>query len=409
MKTITVSKSSINGGSQHSKLNITEQHLPISVSSASKPYSQETTFSFPYIKNSQTIPARHINLKSNPAEDEIRIFDAQKYINEGNAKFQNHTVKLSPVRESEKYDWAEFRYPSFSSPVNAYSARSYQAKSFHTSPAASSEASWNSQTALMSNPPHATKVSLSNLNPVNDEKRKKNNPRWFFGCTCPCKGKKSIQVDDKTIPSQARSRINSRSTNLSRQTDEIPTPARKITNSTTLNAHRFLPEEVNFTADQPPLRISLTAKRNINNGAGFSLPILKPSTQFHNRITKKSPRDSLEDFHHPRSREIPGPKTMTPNMIEDDDASESSSDLFEIEIFSVEKTYQTHQNIHRDLIDEVAANFQNPRRPSVITSTTNNHLRKSVEVSEMVPTEPYEPSEVSIDWSVTTAEALDRV
>ncbi|KAL9673386.1 hypothetical protein QQ045_029642 [Rhodiola kirilowii] len=425
MATFTVSKRSFNGEIQQSKLNITEQHLPISNNVVPKPYNQETTFTSPYLDKSQTSPRRKINLQNSTVEDEISIFDAQKYFNEGNET--NHTIKLSPVTPTDNYDPAEFPcYSSVSSSTEAYSARNYRARSFHATPTASSEASWNSQTGLLSNPQGTIKVSLHNINPAVD-KRKMHGTRWFFRRNCPCIGKKSTQVDDKTVPSEARSPVHFRSVtsaNLSKQTNETPlekSPAGKTTTTTSPSTHRMSPEKERFEADQPQLRISLTAGRNYNDGSGFTFPILQPSTtpqavtmsKNQHRVAEDPPRDSLDVFLPP-NLEIPDTKMMTSNLIEDDAASDGSSDLFEIESFSTQTTYQVYNNsqnnYRRDSLDE-AANFRNPRRLSVITSTANNYRRNSLEepaTPSVAPTEGYEPSEASIDWSVTTAEGFDR-
>uniref|UniRef100_A0A7N0V2P3 Uncharacterized protein n=1 Tax=Kalanchoe fedtschenkoi TaxID=63787 RepID=A0A7N0V2P3_KALFE len=373
-----------------------------------------------------------MNLKNHTVDDnEISIFDAQKYFNEGNEQFPNHTFKLLPVSVTTKqHDLTEFPcYSSVSSSVDAYSARNYRAQSFHATPTASSEASWNSQTGLLPNPPGTIKVSLRNLNPIVDEKKKINSPRWFFGRHCPCTGKKSLQVDDKTVVSEARSPIHFRSItsmNASKRSDEIPTeklPSGKTTTNSstaTQTTHRLSPEKDHLAVDHPPLRISLTAGRNFNEVAGFSFPILKPSitsqtvtiTKNHKPNAEDPPRDSLEVFH-PSNHEIQGPKKK---FIEDDAASDGSSDLFELESFSTstQTTYQMYNNNNhnflRDSLDE-AANFRNPRRLSVITSTTNPYRRNSLEepaTPSVAPTEGYEPSEASIDWSVTTAEGFDR-
>lgn len=95
---------------------------------------------------------------------------------------------------------------------------------------------------------------------------------------------------------------------------------------------------------------------------------------------------------------------------DDDVASDASSDLFEIESFSTQTT--TYPMYHRrDSLDE-AASF-NARR--LAAANGNNNLmyctRGSLDEAvtpSIAATECYEPSEASIDWSVTTAEGFDR-
>jgi hypothetical protein len=89
-------------------------------------------------------------------------------------------------------------------------------------------------------------------------------------------------------------------------------------------------------------------------------------------------------------------------------ASDASSDLFEIESFSTQTTsYAMCPNL-RDSLDD-ASSF-NARR----LAATNGgilYCRRSLDdprTPSVAATECYEPSEASIDWSVTTAEGFDR-
>ncbi|KAJ6365995.1 hypothetical protein OIU77_002545 [Salix suchowensis] len=82
-------------------------------------------------------------------------------------------------------------------------------------------------------------------------------------------------------------------------------------------------------------------------------------------------------------------------------ASDASSDLFEIESFSTQTSYAMCPN-RRDSLDD-ASSFN--------AIGGNLYCRRSLDdprTPSIAPTESYEPSEASIDWSVATAEGFDR-
>ncbi|GFP82083.1 hypothetical protein PHJA_000351600 [Phtheirospermum japonicum] len=186
----------------------------------------------------------------------------------------------------------------------------------------------------------------------------------------------------------------------------------------------------------PPRQQRISASgRSFVDGAtgGFSFPILKNPTQaavrppggFKGMITKAivspldedPPRDSLE-VYQPTDSIIPPPrhhhfKPGSPiarvETTDDDLGSDASSDLFELESFSTQTSlYPMYRR--RDSLDE-APTF-NARR---FNNTSNNNNiqygRQSLDeppTPSVAATECYAPSEVSIDWSVTTAEGYDR-
>lgn len=121
----------------------------------------------------------HQQLKSSAAappvlldDSEISIFDAQKYFNESNPNPKTRSSSsFSPpqiisIHDHTNPDDHTNILPRLSS-VDGYN----RARSFHATPTASSEASWNSQTGLLSNPPGALAVSLRNLPSKSDYHR----------------------------------------------------------------------------------------------------------------------------------------------------------------------------------------------------------------------------------------------
>lgn len=283
-------------------------------------------------------------------EPELSIFDAKKYFNyeESNPATKQprqhqhqHLINLPP---------APPRLSSCSSiESSSYGGgilRNNRARSSVATPTASSEASWNSKTGLLSNPPGAIHVSINNCH-----KKTKSPCKWLFGTTskCLCSGKKSVQVEDnynKTPPPPHHH-------NFYNIKISPPTP-------TTTNAA--------FTFPDPP-RESLEVFH----------PSRKDPIQSHRAVFPRQPMG----FTFPVS---PSKSRMGSTDI-DDVASDASSDLFEIESFST----QTTTYPVRDSLDE------NPRL-----------LYCHMEEEEEGGGEYYEPSEASIEWSVTTAEGFDR-
>uniref|UniRef100_A0A5B7BLF3 Putative phytochrome kinase substrate-related family protein n=1 Tax=Davidia involucrata TaxID=16924 RepID=A0A5B7BLF3_DAVIN len=366
---------------------------------------------------------------------EISIFDAQKYFNETNhdQKENNNTSTvssggvLSPVVEPCDLSAVQQRQSSVSSSTDGYS-RNYRARSFHATPTASSEASWNSQTGLLSNPPGAIEVTLRNVNDHHEKKVRGSSfaaTKWFFGRKCPCSGKKSVQVQEKLSPR---------------------TPAPKWHNSNSVekaviqNSQRFSSENQfassNIIAHDHHLRRALGPARSFSDGStgGFSFPILNPSSQVKLVSTthlEDPPRDSLEVFQPldesilSKSVEVqqripgggsrdrrgfgfPASPISRVTATDDDVASDASSDLFEIESFSTQTT-SCPMYRRRDSLDE-ASSF-NARRLAATGgggAVGGLYCRRSLDDPMIAPTECYEPSEASIDWSVTTAEGFDR-
>ncbi|XP_055807759.1 protein PHYTOCHROME KINASE SUBSTRATE 4 [Solanum dulcamara] len=365
-----------------------------------------------------------------PDDSEINVFDAKKYFSESNES--SPTVQKNIV-DNQCELASGHRHSSVSSVDNAY-GRNFRVNSFRATPTASSEASWNSQTGLLANPPGAIAVSLRGIN-TNEKKRGSfsSTRKWFFCRKCPCSGKKSVQIEETS--SEPRTEIGSeqfpvkhtnkvvveKSINISQKNsieiqqrvvrpqssethvgaiNKIGTIQRRSTSESSESTHATATCQQRVLAPVRPFTET--------PGGGFSFPILNNSGQAKLEIksppTRRSvspiledpPRESLEVFQ-PSSRKstetdhrrcnnfpFPGSPISRVTATDDDVASDASSDLFEIESFSTSiATSSCPLYRQRNSLEE-------PGTPSIAA------------------TECYAPSEVSIDWSVTTAEGFDR-
>ncbi|GFY81211.1 phytochrome kinase substrate 4 [Actinidia rufa] len=417
--------------------------------------------------------------------DQISVFQAENYFNEtdhdqsnddqkikekrrislssggGSAVVvaPNHDHQRHPVRDNHHLQRSEFssRLSSVSSSVvDDTNGRAHGAhSSFHATPTASSEASWNSQTGLLSNPAGSIAVSMRNLANIPHAQKKKiilqgsssstssssaSTPKWCLrtNIRCPCAGKKSVQVEEKTpqskssprsdqylVKSHKSSQHHLRKLNLWDQSKTTTIKPEQIIKPITqrdvgVERRRFSAQN-HFVSDiiapPPPHH-----HHHHRDGTGFSFPILnQPSklllkgipTATSNQL-EDLPRESLEIFQPPEEsisgRDRPSlgfpaspMSRITATTEADDAASDASSDLFEIESFSTHQMYRL-----RDSLDE-ATTF-NTRR---LVANVAYGRRRSLDESEIVSvaaaeTECYEPSEASIAWSVTTAEGFDR-
>ncbi|KAL5059076.1 hypothetical protein RYX36_030680 [Vicia faba] len=349
---------------------------------------------------------------------ELSIFDAHKYFNEvtnndniqkvtissnNNNNNSNNNSRVSPVvvnvnNETENIVIPDnTRYSSASSTVDSYSnIRNYRARSFHSAtPTASSEASWNSQQGLLSHPAGA--ISINIKNPSNPNPNNNNNntfrtslskPIWLLRRKCPCTGKKSVQVREK------------KSTELPKSTIKIPSPVSPSPSPPPpLPMNNYMDQTPTLVTKSQRFQPVVTTVR-VPYTDGFTFPVLNPNTTSTTAKHKNGivlddpPRESLEVFQPPdeikvdmKSLNFPFPPPMSRIVVDDGDAaSDASSDLFEIESFSTatQSSYgaSAYRRNSRDSFDE----------GSVTTAMT----------------ECYEPSEASIEWSVTTADGYDE-
>lgn len=390
--------------------------------------------------------------------DQISVFEAENYFSE---KDQNGSNKRDSLTENHHNDKAaqqrgcEFSAISRLSSVSSTDGYGYggklRARSFHATPTASSEASWNSQTGLLSNPQGSIPISLRNTPSDNNNNGRRNGgysgngTKWFLGLKCPCYGKNSVQVEEnlsqpKTEPKTSFPSSSSSSSYPKRQCPKSinhhPTEAENRSiqsqnNSVAKKAEEsIIPEQVvldyrPFTSENrfPSHEGHQHHRRrrhhhnhhhhqgglgSFRDGVGFSFPILNQSMSSKVQVPTRSPldeppRESLEIFQPPEEsmdvqqrRGFGYPTSPTSRMTgtEEDGGSDASSDLFEIESFST----QTTSYRRRDSLDDEATTASYGRRQSVDEPVTPS----------VAATECYEPSEASINWSVTTAEGFDR-
>uniref|UniRef100_A0A803LZP8 Protein PHYTOCHROME KINASE SUBSTRATE 4 n=1 Tax=Chenopodium quinoa TaxID=63459 RepID=A0A803LZP8_CHEQI len=365
--------------------------------------------------------------------DQISIFDAAKYfsgLHDDQKEDKNSKGGLDHLASIPS------RFSSVSSSIDDngsnYGGRNsnsnYRARSFHATPTASSEASWNSQTGLLANPPGSTGVCLTkNLSPNSSTTSTSNaTPRWPRISTkwliprrkCPCSGKKSVQVEERIESNTPRmvdlrrsTSSNGSSTNYISSSwysprQNSPKKGEMIgTTATTVITN-------NVAAAKAAAVVGGTTGCNTN---GFTFPILEnPPVGVKKmfNVIAEPPRESLE-VYQPRSHS--SPKSRRTSYEDDNVLSDGSSDLFEIESFTT-TSYPCRDSMDDVVVPVSSFNTSTMKRLGIVCrSNLNNinHLDENEGLDEpmtpsIAPTECYAPSEVSIDWSVTTAEGYDR-
>lgn len=308
-------------------------------------------------------------------DTELKIFDAERYFREGDeaAAKRTHVVD-GALRRCDLSEGLNGR----SSPCQA-------------TPTESSEASWNSKSGLI---PHGA------------GRLRSSGKRVVFGRSCPCSGKKSVDVEEKKHsipirPSNATFDAKKQSFRAGEVgLDTIPerSPADEFNNELDVHeavklkitpgnwgkdrsffnvASRFSPEKT-FPAE--------ISHRIMNSGgrfadvSGFSFPVLSPPD-----LAGESPRDSMEVFRiTSKTSELLQPPP------EEDAASDTSSDLFEIESLSTCR--------RRDSLDELEGHrFVGSGGAAEILQLRRRSL-------EGAPTRSVAP----IEASVATAEGFHR-
>ncbi|KAI3962246.1 hypothetical protein MKX01_030796 [Papaver californicum] len=293
--------------------------------------------------------------------------------------------------------------------------------------------------------------------------------KWFFGRKCPCTGSKSLQVEDQDISEHSKSsqvvQLSNASTSTSFKKQNFSTAGEDVYIKATMEFEREKTQAIGGTNNRVKVQEVVSVKdsdefllekrwnRSFSNDTGgiggaaaaaagtgvFSFPILNPpiaATKVNlnggrsglmSLQLEDPPRESLEVFQPTeepislrkstdlqrrvlmsfpeecdrRSFNYPGSPKI--RQIDDDVVSDASSDLFEIESFSTQSTMFPMYR-RRDSLDETSS--YDGRRYGGLGA----HFRRSLDETtpSIAPTECYEPSEVSIDWSVTTAEGFDR-
>ncbi|XP_077248921.1 protein PHYTOCHROME KINASE SUBSTRATE 4-like [Tasmannia lanceolata] len=465
MERLTV-RASFNGGISHRPSYESKEIFLSNPSFSSKPNLRDISFStYPPPEAQKPVS------QERPGDTEISIFDAKKYFKENPDPNESKTTfseSSNLERIVERCEISTIPRPSSISSVDKY-GRNYINRSFNATPTASSEASWNSQSGLLSNPPGSVTVSLKNL-PL-----KKGSPRrWVFGRKCPCSGKKSVEVGEKFSEPKILTPLNSNSSGSLSPKKQIFKAEDKATKEKTEEIEKSLviKERANLklmTGNWAKEQVEIG--RRIVPSGGFSFPILNPAAAGKVVINGRKPasppedppRDSIEVFN-PKDETLVRTSTEFQRRLmmpfsdhvgrqsftfstspkacgrlppaDDDVASDSSSDLFEIESFSTQTTsYPKYRR--QDLFDQI---YEDTTSVSPLDCRTQNsfctsdvqmihssvsnfearrffgngdgilNFRRSFDetTTSIAPTEWYEPSEASVDWSVTTAEAFDR-
>ncbi|XP_028761390.1 protein PHYTOCHROME KINASE SUBSTRATE 4-like [Neltuma alba] len=363
---------------------------------------------------------------------ELSIFDAHKsFFNQvNNHHIQKLTIssntRFSPLGDVVGTDYAD--------------PRNYTDRSFGgavTATTASSEANWNnSHTGLFPLLSGAKPVSMSNQSRSTELKKKikasLSKPIRLCRRKCPCADKKSVQVKEmkpatKTkvpalppppppFPSNnpnGRGSLSHKRKDLeSNPRTPIEKPAMSETVSNMSEARRT-PISPNNMVDQAPSNQDvLTTKSQMLHTAenddeastilrprqvmacvkpvtdGFTFPLLNPKS-----VEEDPPCNSLEVFGPPYIEPRSVSQSPKSGIVDDDAASDASSDLFEIVSFPTQAT-STHSGTNSDA------------KP-LDTIINSGFLFKSKESTTRTITEKHESREASIDWSMSSGEGFE--
>ncbi|KAL0359728.1 UNVERIFIED_CONTAM: protein PHYTOCHROME KINASE SUBSTRATE 4 [Sesamum angustifolium] len=355
-------------------------------------------------------------------DTEISIFDAQKYFSENSDSKDMMMIKTQQEQQQQDPSSQDLRLSSVSS-VDGF-GRNYRTRSFRATPTASSEASWNSQTGLLVNPPGSIGVSLWNFPSGEGKKRSSMAKKWIFGRKCCCNGKESVQVKEVTSDSEhggpgirdennnngkANYLCSKRDSHKAKTVQPSMSQRSSITNDVVeVHQHKVLaPTPVRLSLENANSFPPTVNVNPIQDAPRESLEVFQP-------ILEPPPVTCNENTVGVRPQFSPGSPIARVTNTDDDLGSDASSDLFEIESFSTQTTsYPMYRR--RDSLDE-APTFNARRFASAngINLNSNNSIqygRSSLDeppTPSVAATECYAPSEVSIDWSVTTAEGFDR-
>ncbi|THU54322.1 hypothetical protein C4D60_Mb10t23860 [Musa balbisiana] len=371
---------------------------------------------------------------------ELNVFDAERYFREGDDAAAKQTS----------------RHEFMASSVDVFERNGHgRSDSCLDTPTASSEASWNSKSGLLYKAPDSAAVTVR-ASPVRDPRRPRaSGSRWLFRCSCPCSGEKSVDVEERHFETKSPSRSSMESDatisakKQSYRTGEVRLSSIPERVAAEEHKNEFDVEEVtkvkitpgNWGKDRSFFHVAnrfspektipteighriMNPGKSLTDSSGFSFPILCPPSS---NLAEEPPRDSLEVFRptdestkmtkkpsefqrratvlpFPAERDSPSftyPASPKPHP-EDDAASDESSDLFEIQSLSTQMTYR-----HRDSLDEL----EGRRFVGSGAAAGILQLRRSLEgaaAPSIAPSECYQPSEASVEWSVTTAEGFDH-
>ncbi|XP_074277620.1 protein PHYTOCHROME KINASE SUBSTRATE 4-like [Silene latifolia] len=362
-----------------------------------------SSFLKPHINNKKK------NKNNNTEEsDQISIFDAAKYFSgvhdnllQKQRDKELDVVSPIPPRLSSVSSSVE----TTSSYGARHSESSDRTRSFRATPTASSEASWNSQAGLLVNPPGSVGIniikSLTNNSTwsrgtTNNSHVSSKGPRfstkWLNrGRKCPCYGKKAVRVEEKMVDLRKSTSSNASNSLYSfRQSSPKSIGTNLTLTKLSTHPHDSKSSNVDVMASNPIQTFEDNSNNNGNNNGsnggfsplglnskvvgpltlyddvaaatptiaiarttsnGFTFPILENNQPIGLKKMLNIRHPGNEDLHRD-SLEAFQPKCLQSSKsrrtsYEDENVSDGSSDLFEIESFST-MTYPC-----RDSIDEV--------------------------------------------------------
>ncbi|KAL0428368.1 UNVERIFIED_CONTAM: protein PHYTOCHROME KINASE SUBSTRATE 4 [Sesamum latifolium] len=349
-------------------------------------------------------------------DTEISIFDARRYFSDdedgGGLK---DMIRRQQLQQEAFHDFHSVSRLSSVSSVESY-GRNFRIGSFQATLTASSEASWNSQTGLLSNPPDSVSVSLSNLSSDRSSKRSAGRgKKWFFlGRRCCCAGKKSVQVKEVTSGPRSRSVLVINPERIS-----VDKAAQRTNDSVGIEQDNYV------VSSQNQHRVSAPGRPFIDSAVGFSFPILKspdvvvqatnaalikgiiakpmvhPVKHHLHELQSVSRFSSMENTVNARRFVNPG----SPTARDDDVGSDGSSDLFEIESFS--STPTTLYNAMCNTKDEEDSTYDARKFASSTNgiSKIDQYVRRSVDEAptpdrSVAAAEGYDKANVSVEIGV---------
>lgn len=358
---------------------------------------------------------------------EISIFEAQKYFSEecNNSKGINRQQK----GEKPSHDLLSVqRSPSSVSPVEGY-GRNFRTKT------ASSEASWNSRTGLLVNPPGSTGVSLMNLASLRARKRWSAAKKWFLTRNCCCRAEKSVLVkevasefehggpivliDTKKSSNRNSNILHTDGDQSLKQTASESLPKSSVTDNV-VEIHHIKAMAPNTSTASSSMdasrqqRVSATGRAFIDGAVGFTFPILNSSSDpleniFMEALQPAPPLrrpSSMENHVISQDPFHPG----SPVTHEDDMASDASSDLFEIESFSTQTSCPMH--CWWDSVIDVSNIARKSAAANGITNVQHCRRRSGDEAAVMrrpsiAANECYPAKEVDIDCKLCSVLTVD--
>ncbi|KZV48787.1 hypothetical protein F511_17083 [Dorcoceras hygrometricum] len=436
MASATILKNFKYNSSQQPMFNVIETPLSFTPFAQNNSPFKDLSFSS-YLKPKDKQNPQDQNETNSTIDDtEISIFDAQKYFSETNES-KNDPKKPKPIQqikqkevEGDQDSVSIHRQSSVNSSADGY-GRTFRSRSYKTTPTASSDASWNSQTGLLANPPGSVVVSLKNFETDGSRKRNSSGKKWFLSPKSCCIGKKSIQVKETNSENENPGPVlikDDTDQNMDSIIHKGPNPGKYLSAVQAPRQHRVSASGRPFLDGVGPFSFPVLNPSNPGNKPGLKDIVKKPNVS----ALEDPPRKSLEVFQamlefssalgrpdhnsmlNRAQFKIPGSPIARVTNMDDDVGSDASSDLFEIESLSTPTSYPMYRR--RDSMEETAPPTFSARRFASAHGININCSNVQFDMKSLdepptpsvAATECYAPSEVSIDWSVTTAEGFDK-